>query len=1075
MSLKKSANIVDVYTLSPLQEGILFHSIYQKESSAYFVQMAHRMQGELQVNLVRESMQKLVDRHDSLRTSFVYEEMDQPLQVVLRQRELPFYSEDIRHLPSREKQEEYLEAYKKQDRLQYFDLTHDCLIRAAVFQLSDQEYEFIWSCHHIIIDGWCLKTIEYEFFAYYGHAREEKKLELPPAPQYKKYIQWLDQSSEARSTAFWQNYLNDYATPARIPQLQANTEPLVAFDNNTYILDIPEKLNQQLVDMAQANRTTVNNIVRSVWGILLAKYNDQRDAVFGAVVSGRPPQIPEAGDIVGLFINTVPVRVAFDTRMGFDELLKKVTRESIESEEFHHALLAEIQNLTEHKNQLLDHILVFENYPTNPSVEGLSVESEEEEGNYLKLINESVFSQNHYPFYVIVGLTPQLKFNFYYNRSLYSEAQVRRMGEQLVFLMKQCIGNNGLTIDQLALVEEESPEYLDLRDGFNDTHRDFELPASVKTLFEQTVEKHGDSLAICSDNKSYTYHEVHQISNDLAAYLEENLSDDTPDGMIGILTNSPEYAVISMLATVKTGRAFVPLYPNLPAQVIQNVLQESGISFLIVESALLDRIDSFSGGLFAIDIQLEMLESGKANLERGPAATDPLYVIYSSGTTGQPKGVEVSHGSLLNYVAWFKAQFQFGSGQKGALLSSHAYDLGYTTIWGCLLNGASLYLPDPRIAREPQALLSYLLEQQISFLKLTPSHFKVLMAAPKIEELKDSALQLILLGGEKIHPPSIADYWAINPNTRFVNHYGPTETTIGVLTHSLDPGAMEAYRQFPVIGRPIANCKAFIFDDGGVLLPIGAVGNLHIAGAGLALGYWSNPELTKQKFAKNAWGERCYKTGDKARRHENGTIEFLGRADEEVKIRGYRVNINDIARVIHQHPEVKFANVQALENGEGEVILAAYIQYERDADPAVLTNYLKGQLPEYMLPGQLIKIAEPPLTANGKLDVKRLKKMTSITQKREVIPPANETEELLLHIWKEVLGKQEISTDDDFFDLGGHSLKAVQIISRIIVEFKLTLAVKDLFDHTTICTLAKVIDGQISMKKSDQSVDEVII
>ncbi len=1074
--MKKSDNIEDVYTLSPLQEGILFHSIYQKESSAYFVQMVYRLSGDLNIDMVQYSMQELVKRHDILRTSFVYEEMEKPLQIVLKRRELPFHQEDIRHLGSREAQEQFLKTYKDADKSRYFDLTYDCLMRAAIFRLSDTEYEFIWSCHHIIIDGWCLKTLEYEFFALYENARANKAVQFPPAPQYKKYIQWLSERSNEESTRYWEAYLQDYDAPVVIPRLLPTLGPVSAFNNNKHHFEVPDLLHERLLQLAKRHKTTLNNIIRVLWGILIAKYNDQKDAVFGAVVSGRPPQLPESEDIVGLFINTVPVRITFDADTRFRDLLQKTAYDAIASEAFHHSPLADIQNLSALKQSLFDHIIVFENYPTNPELQGLSFEKEvKEEEDLLKLVNEDVYSQNHYPFYIIIAIKPKLEFNFYYNKDLFETRQVLEFCDQLSFLMQQCIENDEICIGELLLVEPGTETYQQLVYGFNQTQRPYLLDTSVKAVFEQVVADYPDRPAIHSREIRYNYRQLNQTANALAGYILERMPFSANTRFVAILTQRADFAVIAMLASVKAGAVFVPIHPDLPAGHIQSILEETGAGMLFLESSMLDVAMSYSGELFALDIQLEMLEAVDQNPDLTIPSEYPLYTIYSSGTTGNPKGVVISNRSLVNYTSWFKDQFDFSPENRAALLSSHAFDLGYTSIWGALLSGAALFLPARDLAREPDALLAYLLDHNITFLKLTPSNLKILLAATGKEALKDSALKLILCGGEKINADNIADFLSINPKTQFVNHYGPTEATIGAIFHAIAPGKLDAYRQFPVIGRPVANDKAYILDEGGRVLPVGAKGDLYLAGEGLAIEYLAKPELSNQKFTQSAWGERLYKTGDKARRFPDGNIAFLGRADHEVKIRGYRVNVEDIERVLAAHSSIEFATVQPQESPDGDLSLAAFVKLRKETPVQELAAFMKAKLPEYMLPGQIIVIDMVPVTANGKLDLKRLKKMTASGKRKEIIPPANETEHKLLAIWEEVLGKEHLSTDDDFFDLGGHSLKAVQIISRIIVDFQITLAVKDIFDHTTIQALALELEKQVASEQYGLPYDEVMI
>ncbi|MEM8908530.1 MAG: amino acid adenylation domain-containing protein, partial [Bacteroidota bacterium] len=723
-----------------------------------------------------------------------------------------------------------------------------------------------------------------------------------------------------------------------------------------------------------------------------------------------------------------------------------------------------------------DHILVFENYPTNPHLDGLSEDtSQPAEEGFLQLIEEHVFSQNHYPFYIIVGTSPRLKFSVYYNKDQYSLSQVQRMCEHWLHLMEQAIEAPAKKVDQLTLVSKTSEEHEALLSAYNDTTVDFPTDQTVKSVFEKIALDNADQLAIKTPSVSYTYKAVNELSNQLSAYFSKEGGITSSNNLIGILCERSDYTILAMLASLKTGSVFVPIHVDLPATNIQNILEETQVTLLCVESHLLEKVSTHTGALFAMDIQLEMLEESTENLSIDLSSSAPLYTIYSSGTTGKPKGVVISHQSLLNYAQWLIQQFDLSAADKGALLSSPAFDLGYTTIWGCLLSGASLYLPEQKWILAPDRLLDYLIEAGISFLKLTPSHFKALLAVSDPEKITALDVRLLLLGGEKIQVRDIATFLKYQNKTHFVNHYGPTETTIGTLTHQIDTSALAEYEQIPLIGQPIANQHAYILDQNQQVLPIGAIGDLYIGGPGLAIEYLHQAKLTEEKFVQSAWGERLYCTGDKARRYPDGSIVFLGRKDQEVKIRGYRINLTEIETVIKQQTDLSFASVQAFENGEGEVWLCAYVKEAELDSTEQLAQALKDHLPDYMLPRDWISIEQIPLTANGKLDVKALRTQQSDVTPRQIIAPETPTEQKLVKIWQRVLEKEAISTDDDFFELGGHSLKAVQIISRIIVDFKINLAVKDVFDNTTIQALAHLVDQQLSWQGTDESIEEIVI
>ena len=579
---------------------------------------------------------------------------------------------------------------------------------------------------------------------------------------------------------------------------------------------------------------------------------------------------------------------------------------------------------------------------------------------------------------------------------------------------------------------------------------------SVKELFEQHAAANPDGIALRAAEVRMTFRELNEHTNRIAHQLREQYQV-MPGDFVAVISDRAHLAVIGMLSAIKSGAVFVPIPVEMPREQVAYVLRDTRAKVLLTDSRLLFHLtDLTQCELFALDLQVAA-EADSRNPELSLSPEDPLYAIYTSGTTGVPKGVLIRHGALLNYVGWFTEKFGLTPQDRTVLLSSYGFDLGYTSIWGSLLNGAALHVVDNQTIKDPDRLVAYLTAHEITFIKLTPSLFFMLMQASNRHQLTTSKVRLVLLGGEEINVKIIADYKKLKGDTVFVNHYGPTEATIGCITHVIDDGELTQYQPQPVIGRPVKNASCYILDTHFQPVPVGVKGELCISGPGLAAGYLNQPELTNEKFVSNpfAKGEFLYRTGDLARWLPEGTIQFLGRGkgDEQVKIRGYRVELSEIKKVLEEHAAVRDSLLIVHQDSEGHKNIAAYVLTA--AEPKELREYLTRHLPEYKVPAYLMKLDAIPLTPNGKINFKALPDPRQEAGRNHFqVPPQNKTEETLLEIWQQVLGRQYIGVTDDYFELGGNSLKGVLIINKMRSHFKRDLSVVDLFDFPTIRALA---------------------
>ena len=591
-------------------------------------------------------------------------------------------------------------------------------------------------------------------------------------------------------------------------------------------------------------------------------------------------------------------------------------------------------------------------------------------------------------------------------------------------------------------------------------------PAQQSNLlrwFEQTAQAQANEPALVCGTTTLTYRQVNEQANGLAHYLI-NTYGVKPGAIVGLLTRRSEKPIVAMLAILKTGAAYLPMDAEHPAERIQFMLTDAGVEVLVTENDFVPRLSSYEGKIVALDAQPEAL-TPKAETPAVTIAPEHLfYIIYTSGSTGTPKGVKLPHSALANYFNWFVNRFEIGPNDKSLLFASVAFDLGYTSLWGTLLAGGTLFVLEDSQHLDPETLNTALLEHKVTYIKLTPSHFSLIVNGLDFEqEVVNHALKLVLLGGEEIRTQDLDRYLTYRSNLRFVNHYGPTEATIGTIYHEIDNERFQEYKRLPVIGQPVWNQKVFILDSTGQLVPKGIPGEICVSGPSLAQGYLNRQELTQERFVESPFekGQFLYRTGDKGRWVENDTIEFLGRLDTQVKIRGYRVELGEIEAVLTNQPDVEDVVVVARKDDEDMNQLVAYFTGDKTLTTERFGQYLEGRLPEYMIPGYFVWLENIPLTPNGKVDRKKLPSPSErlLSSGQNYVAPRNDLEEQLVAIWENALAREDIGVYDNFFEIGGHSLRATQVLNKIHRELDVKLKLNAIFASPTVDALAKSIEN----------------
>ncbi|MCY9015749.1 non-ribosomal peptide synthetase [Bacillus inaquosorum] len=1033
--MAQAAQIQDIYPLSHMQEGMLFHSLMDVSSKAYVEQTSFTITGNLCIDSFLKSLNLLVSRYDIFRTIFIKEVQDLtgPQQVVLSNRELTVYREDFSHLADHE-QQALIDAFMTKDREKGFNLQKDPLMRLALFDRGNSQYTCVWTHHHIIMDGWCLGIILKEFFSMYDSLKNNSPVRLGSTVPYSRYIEWLGEQDQEETAAYWSEYLKEYGNTASIPRI--NPRPADGdYKADQISFSLAPEMVEKLTEAAQNWGVTLNTLFMSMWGVLLHRYNAADDAVFGSVISGRPSAIDGIESMVGLFINTIPVRIRSAESMTFSSLAKAVQEDILASEQHGYYPLYEIQNHSLLKQGLIDHIFVFENYPVQLD-QALSIESENEE-NALKLGDISMSEQTNYDFNIVIVPGESFYIKFSYNAAVYEREEMLRIQGHLKQALDCILAHPDIAVSDINIVPPEEQQVIQL---FNETERPY-VNKTISQLFEEQARKTPEAAALKMGDDCWTYRQLNIRANQIAhALIEKGVGS---GDIVAVMMNRSMEMPAALLGIWKAGGAYMPLDPNFPEERLSFLLKDSQAAQLLIEENLMSFIPPHYKGNM---ITIEHTESHQTAAPDVPLG-DLAYLIYTSGTTGRPKGVLVNHQGIANTLQWRREEYGMAEQDISLHLFSYVFDGCVTSLFTPLISGACVLLTTDDEAKYVLALKRKIARYKVSHMIIVPSLYRVLLEVMTADDAK--SLRIVTFAGEAVTPDLLEMSEKICPSAELANEYGPTENSVATtILRQLNE------KERITIGHPIANTKVFVL-HGNQMQPIGAAGELCISGTGLARGYYKQPELTEKAFSDHPFleGERLYRTGDAGRFLPDGTIEYIGRFDDQVKIRGYRIELKEIETVLRQAPGVKEAAVLARDVSAEEKELVAYIVPEKGNNLPDLHRHLAGTLPPYMIPASITNISRMPLTSSGKLDRSALpepENNASLTY----MPPRTLIEADLAHIWEDVLNKQQIGSRDDFFQLGGQSLKAALLVSRIHKKLNVELPISEVFSNPTVESMA---------------------
>ncbi len=1060
MSTKAAArkNVEDIYPLSPMQQGMLFHSILEPDSATYHEQLYFVLNGELDQSAFKKALNALVDRHPVLRTAMVYKKRDKMLQVVHRELKFPLHALDWRDKSESDRRTAFKQLLQS-DRQEGFNLSKAPLARMTLIRYDEDRWQVLWSNHHVILDGWSNPILMAELFALYEAQRTDADFALPPARPYREYIAWLNKQEPQKAASFWKNTLQDFAEPTSVP---ADSPAGKAGEGeqacDTVEIKLNPDINKKLKTLAQQNHLTINTLVQGAWALLLAQYSRSNDVVFGATVSGRPPEIPGVESMVGLFINTLPLRVKISPKEKVASWLKRIQQQSVAIRDFEYSSLADVQRQSgiDAGQALFDSIVVFENFPVDQSLK--------EAKTSIRISDFDSYEQTNFPLVLVASSQDETLLELTYRRDMYRQSGARRILEQVNTLLEKFADNPGARLAEINLLRDAERSLL--LEEYNATRPAHPLAQKdAKTLIENAAQKYAEETAVIFDGGSQklSYDQLNRQANRLAHFLIQNGVG--PESRVGLILRRGPQMISTIWAVIKSGAAYVPLDAGYPAERLHYIAGDAGMTMLLrdnsEDTSILDKAIAQ-----IIDVtSLAMEDLPETNPQISILPQQLVYMIYTSGSTGRPKGTLITHGGLLHYLSWTKQAYPLDQGCGSLLHSTISFDATVTALFAPLLTGKAITLADH--GDDLEALSKALLRQKdFSLVKITPAHMEML--SHQIPADKAAGLsKAFVIGGENLTARQIEFWQKYAPGMHLFNEYGPTETVVGCVVY--DAARWQGRGSVP-IGRAIPNSPVYVLDE--QLQPVahGVPGELYISGNGVARGYHRRPALTAERFLPDPFsksaGARIYRSGDLVRWQDDGQLIFLGRIDDQVKIRGYRIETGEIESILGEMEGIETCAVVARTNKAGDAYLAAYYISRNDKQEQTLRDELKKALPDYMIPAVFVSIDAIPLTANGKVDRRALPLPQMEGKTKAYVAPRNAAEELLATIWQEILGIGRIGIHDNFFELGGHSLTATRLISRIRQSFEVELPLKDVFDASTIAQLAEIVERLRSSGKS---------
>ncbi|HHT25213.1 MAG TPA: amino acid adenylation domain-containing protein [Clostridiaceae bacterium] len=1027
-------NIQNAYELSHLQEGILFEKIRDKASSNYILQHVFKINGQIDTDLIEQVLELLSLKYESLRTAiYRVRKTGNYYQIILRNRKIEFNIVPIL--------ETQIDEYIERDLERGFNIELDSLVRINCWQIDKTRCYLGITADHILFDGWSMSIFLNDFQKFYKSLSSGEDFELirsqlitdqSATGLYSNYIRFLkcvDKEDKKDSQLYWSDLTSEINVKTKIDLRHDSSGKELKTDGH-YRYIVSKTIYQDLKKFSYEYHFTLNHIMESTWGLLLQYYNIFEKTCFGKIVSGRDIKLENIENSIGLYINTNPVIVEYDTDLTVVEYLNKMQEQAFNSKKHEVYPLQKILKNSSLPQGLFDTIFAYENFEKNSY----------DENNFLDLTTE-VYCQHGatgFEFAITVNETEELILDVIYNASSYQQKDIKKIVKNYVSILDSLIDNpNGKCQDLLRADEDEARAVINLVNN--------NMSESVIHAFNKYVEKYPDKHAVFYDDIGLSYRDLDYQSNKVANYLIQH--NYAGEAILVDCVRSLEL-IIAIMGILKASSAYVPIDSKSPQKRIEYIIEDSQAKIVLTNREL----DYSNEGLEIKNISEILAGSDDSCILNSDSSTlrqnTLAYIIYTSGTTGQPKGSMIEHGNILRLVENV-TYTTMNENTRWLQTGSIAFDASTLEIFGSLLNGGTLYLMKDSDLQNTEVLNGFIKKNKINTMFLTTSFFNQLIdLKPEIFETVD----YVMTGGELVSNKHIKKYKENFPYNKIYNVYGPTECT-SLATYYEIPNDYDIIS----IGKPIDRTQVYIM-NGNHLVGFGVQGELCIAGDGVSRGYLNKDDLTAEVFQDNPFGPgKLYRTGDLACILPDGNIQIMGRIDKQVKIRGFRVEIAEIEDTINKYPGVKNSVVIAREDVNGSKSLYGYVQTD-ELNEAALLDFLGTQLPTYMIPSGFQQLEDIPLTINGKVDYNALPEPV-IERRTEYVAPTNQIEEIICNTLEEVLEVESVGINDDFFDLGMHSLLALKVINILENQYQITLEINDIFN----CTTPKTLSDQIML------------
>ncbi|CAB4873911.1 unannotated protein [freshwater metagenome] len=1046
-------SVSDIWSLAPLQQGLLFHALLAGSSvDVYTMQVVLTLGGDVDAARLRAAGESLLARYENLRTAFVTADDGSSVQLVLDHVALPWRELDLTGLPEQDRVQALADA-RAEEQARRFDLAAPPLLRFLLVRVEPDRYHLVLTNHHVLLDGWSLPLLMKDMLVLYA-VRGDGSV-LPRVASYRNFLSWLDAQDATRSYAAWANALAGVEEPTILAAAEPGREISVRSARSVTVLD--ETRTTDLAALGAHLGVTLNTIVQSAWGLLLARTLGRGDVMFGATVSGRPADLAGVESMVGLFINTIPVRIEIDPRESVQQFLSRVQGEQADLLDHHHVGLAPIQQAVG-LGALFDTLTVFESYPVDEA--GLAAQASAIDGMTVEGVESN--DNTHYPVTLLVVADSTITLTLRYFEDLFVGEHIATMLERLGRILDAFVAAPTLSVDAVSLLD--AGERSTVLYEWNTPGAHVDSASTLADMFSDSARQYPDAIALTAGDVTLTYRELESRANRLARTLIS--AGARTESLVAVALPRTADLVVALLAVVKSGAGYLPVDVTYPTERIRFMLDDAKPVVVLTDEAS-------SSAVLAPWARTVLIEDVATESRSDDTVTDadriaPLrqsntaYVIYTSGSTGTPKGVVVDHRNVIELFTNSQSKFGFGPTDVWTMFHSYAFDFSVWELWGPLLYGGRLVVVDYLTSRSPESFVELVAAEGVTVLDQTPSAFYQFAEADRVrvETGADplSSLRYVIFGGEALDLGQLSRWYARHDEDapRLVNMYGITETTVHVsfLELSADMahgGAASA------IGRALPGLAAYVLDSRLQPVPVGIAGEVYVSGEQLSRGYLDRPDLTVARFVADPFGRpgtRLYRTGDTARWNADGILEYAGRSDSQIQLRGFRVELGEIESALLRFDGVASSVAMVRHNADFGDRLVGYVVPETGAtvDVAELSEFVGGFLTGYMVPDAIVVVDALPLTPNGKLDRRSLPDPVFATA--EYREPVTEFERAVAEVFGDVLGVERVGLDDDFFALGGNSLIATRVVARVGALVDTRVSVRDLFEASSVEALA---------------------